>query len=46
MHPFEAMAEPVRRRIIELLASGEVRSGHIARTRGAPAPADVEKTHR
>ncbi len=30
MHPFEAMAEPVRRRIVELLASGELRSGHVA----------------
>ena len=30
MHPYEAMAEPVRRRIVELLASGEVRSGQIA----------------
>ena len=30
MNPYEAMAEPVRRRIVEMLASGEVRSGHVA----------------
>jgi DNA-binding transcriptional ArsR family regulator len=30
MHPFEAMAEPVRRRIVDLLSSGEHTSGQIA----------------
>jgi len=30
MNVYEALAQPVRRRIIGLLASGEVRSGHIA----------------
>ncbi|WP_426320454.1 ArsR/SmtB family transcription factor [Microbacterium sp. E-13] len=30
MHPFEALAEPVRRRIIEILASGEHTSGQLA----------------
>jgi DNA-binding transcriptional ArsR family regulator len=29
MHPFEIMAEPIRRRIIEILASGEHSSGEI-----------------
>ncbi|MFB7893784.1 ArsR/SmtB family transcription factor [Microbacterium sp. NPDC056044] len=30
MHPFEALAEPARRRIIEILASGEHTSGQLA----------------
>lgn len=30
MNVYEALAQPVRRRIVELLASGEVRSGHVA----------------
>lgn len=30
MHPFEVMAEPVRRRILEILASGEHTSGEVA----------------
>jgi DNA-binding transcriptional ArsR family regulator len=30
MHPFEVMAEPVRRRIIDILASGEHTSGELA----------------
>ena len=30
MHPFEVMAEPVRRRIIDILASGEHSSGELA----------------
>lgn len=30
VHPFEAMSSPVRRRIVELLASGECTSGQIA----------------
>ncbi len=34
MHPFEAMAEPVRRRIVDLLASGEHTSGQIAEVLG------------
>jgi len=29
MHPFEVMAEPIRRRIVEILASGEHYSGEI-----------------
>lgn len=29
MHPFQVMAEPVRRRIVEILASGEHASGEI-----------------
>lgn len=29
MHPFQAMAEPIRRRIVEILASGEHSSGEI-----------------
>ena len=29
MHPFQIMAEPVRRRIVEILASGEHASGEI-----------------
>jgi len=29
MHPFQLMAEPVRRRIVEILASGEHTSGNI-----------------
>ena len=30
MHPFEALAEPARRRIIDILASGEHTSGQLA----------------
>ncbi|WP_157681839.1 ArsR/SmtB family transcription factor [Microbacterium pygmaeum] len=30
MHPFEALAEPVRRRIIDVLASGEHTAGELA----------------
>lgn len=30
MHPFEVLAEPIRRRIIEILASGEHPSGILA----------------
>lgn len=30
MHPFEVMAEPVRRRIIDILASGEHTAGNVA----------------
>ena len=30
MHPFELLAEPVRRRIVEVLASGEHTSGELA----------------
>lgn len=30
MHPFEVMAEPVRRRIIHILASGEHSAGNVA----------------
>ncbi|MFH8249626.1 ArsR/SmtB family transcription factor [Microbacterium sp. B2969] len=30
MHPFEAMAEPARRRIVEILASGEHTAGQLA----------------
>lgn len=29
MHPFEVLAEPIRRRIVEMLASGEHFSGEI-----------------
>ncbi len=29
MHPFEILAEPIRRRIVEILASGEHFSGDI-----------------
>ncbi len=29
MHPFQVMAEPIRRRIVEILASGEHTSGEI-----------------
>ena len=29
MHPFQVMAEPVRRRIVEILASGEHSSGEV-----------------
>jgi DNA-binding transcriptional ArsR family regulator len=29
MHPFQIMAEPVRRRIVEILASGEHASGEL-----------------
>lgn len=35
MDPFEALAEPVRRRIIEILASGEHTSGQVADAVGA-----------
>ncbi|KAA9105619.1 ArsR/SmtB family transcription factor [Microbacterium rhizomatis] len=34
MHPFEVMAEPVRRRIVDILASGEHTSGQIAEVVG------------
>jgi DNA-binding transcriptional ArsR family regulator len=34
MHPFEAMAEPVRRRIVDVLASGEHTSGQLAEVIG------------
>ncbi|GAA5207789.1 ArsR/SmtB family transcription factor [Microbacterium kyungheense] len=30
MHPFEALADPVRRRLVEVLASGEHTSGQLA----------------
>ena len=30
MHPFEALAEPARRRIVEVLASGEHTAGQLA----------------
>ena len=30
MHPFEVMAEPVRRRIVDILSSGEHTSGELA----------------
>lgn len=30
MHPFEVMAEPVRRRMVEILASGEHTAGEVA----------------
>ena len=29
MHPFQVMAEPIRRRIVEILASGEHTSGEV-----------------
>lgn len=35
MHPFEALAEPVRRRIVDVLASGEHTSGQIAELIGS-----------
>lgn len=35
MDPFEVMAEPVRRRLIEVLASGEHTSGELAAAVGA-----------
>ncbi|MFE5407894.1 ArsR/SmtB family transcription factor [Microbacterium sp. NPDC056569] len=35
MDPFEALAEPVRRRVIEILASGEHTSGQLADAVGA-----------
>ena len=35
MDPFEALAEPVRRRIIDILASGEHTSGQLADAIGA-----------
>lgn len=34
MHPFAAMAEPVRRRIVDILASGEHTSGQVAEVIG------------
>ncbi|WP_431801543.1 ArsR/SmtB family transcription factor [Microbacterium sp. bgisy203] len=34
MHPFAVMADPVRRRIVEILASGEHTSGNIAEAIG------------
>lgn len=30
MHAFDVLGDPVRRRILELLAEGEHRSGHVA----------------
>jgi len=30
VHPFEALAEPARRRLVEILASGEHTSGELA----------------
>jgi DNA-binding transcriptional ArsR family regulator len=35
MHPFQVMAEPVRRRIVDILASGEHTSGELADVIGA-----------
>ncbi|MCW3491858.1 ArsR/SmtB family transcription factor [Microbacterium sp. SSM24] len=35
MHPFAALAEPARRRIIEILASGEHTAGELAHIVGA-----------
>ncbi|MDA9430897.1 ArsR/SmtB family transcription factor [Bradyrhizobium sp. CCBAU 51627] len=35
MHVFEALADPVRRRILELLASGEMASGEVVEAIGA-----------
>ncbi len=34
MHPFEALAEPARRRIVEILASGEHTAGQLAEVVG------------
>ncbi|GAA1940472.1 hypothetical protein GCM10009775_35470 [Microbacterium aoyamense] len=34
MHPFQAMADPVRRRLVELLASGEHTAGQLAEVIG------------
>jgi DNA-binding transcriptional ArsR family regulator len=34
MHPFEAMAEPARRRIVDVLASGEHTAGQLAEVVG------------
>ncbi|QKJ21115.1 winged helix-turn-helix transcriptional regulator [Microbacterium hominis] len=34
MHPFAAMADPVRRRIVDLLASGEHTAGEVAEAIG------------
>lgn len=34
MHPFQVMAEPVRRRIVDILASGEHTSGELAEVVG------------
>jgi 2,5-diketo-D-gluconate reductase A len=35
MHPFAALAEPVRRRIVEILASGEHTAGELAHIAGS-----------
>ena len=35
MHIFDALADPVRRRILELLAGGEMASGDVVRAIGA-----------
>jgi DNA-binding transcriptional ArsR family regulator len=35
MHAFEVLADPVRRRILELLASGELASGEVVEAIGA-----------
>lgn len=35
MHAFEVLADPVRRRILELLATGELASGEVAAVIGA-----------
>jgi DNA-binding transcriptional ArsR family regulator len=35
MHIFDALADPVRRRILELLARGEMASGDVVRAIGA-----------
>ena len=40
MHPLEAMAEPARRRIIDILASGEHTAGELAAT-AAPTPSSL-----
>lgn len=34
MHPFEVLADPVRRRILELLGSGEMASGAVVEAIG------------
>lgn len=34
MHPFEALAEPVRRRLVDIVASGEHTSGQLAEVIG------------
>jgi len=35
MHVFDALADPVRRRILELLARGEMASGDVVQAIGA-----------